>query len=684
MKRLILLPILAATAAASAAPAPHAKVLEGPQPKWVLPVPQAQASEPPKDVPLQIRFLDTQVRVSRKGQEQYIAQRLKILRPEALKAANLQFVWRPSSGKLTVHSVRLHRSDGSVSEMLGKTQFQIVQREENLEQSSLTGLSTAVFAIPGVDIGDEIEFAATITNRDQTLGDDAFGALQLPLIEIGGAFRARLIQTDGMAVKRRVTSDLDKQPFVGTNTADEIVVEIDNPKSANLPEGAPGRFGVARLLEFSTFDDWPAISVSFWKLFERSARLAPNSPVRAEIAKIAAAGGTEEERGLAALKLVQDRIRYVYVGLGAGNFTPASAEETWLRRYGDCKGKTALLLAILKELGIPAEPVLVNQGGLDGIRDRLASPGLFDHVLVRASINGKQYWLDGTQLSSPKLRFMPSPTFRSALPLREKGATLEDALAAPLIYPELLQLFDIDATAGIDKPARISSRRVFHDNGAAQLKAALSLLAGDDLKRAINNLMEAGSDAEVESTNWTYDGQTGALTVTWTGTQKLDWEGDAPIDKTLYIPGAGFTPPDELNRPKEQNQSAPWAVEFPNFRCWVSTIRLPAERRNVRWSYSSKPVDRVLGGVRYFRQATIQKGVVQTVMSKRSLQPELSAQEAKEIAKALPAFDNDKSYVFQQSVGADMGNTDDKRPIISHPSIDWMSAGEICMSPKDK
>src|SRR5207245_7674926 len=40
-----------------------------------------------------------------------------------------------------------------------------------------------------------------------------------------------------------------------------------------------------------------------------------------------------------------------------GGLVPASAETTWSRRFGDCKAKTALLLAILHEFGIEAEPV---------------------------------------------------------------------------------------------------------------------------------------------------------------------------------------------------------------------------------------------------------------------------------------------------------------------------------------
>jgi hypothetical protein len=655
------------------------KVIEGISPKWVIPPPVSPQDAPPKDGLIQIFFADNQVRVSKKGVETYTTQRFKILRPEALQVSNLRFIWRPANGPLTVHSILLRRKDGSTTEMIGKVKFQIIQREENLEQAVLTGLTTAIFPIPGVEVGDEIEFAATVVDRDKTFADQAFGALQLPMIEIGGAFRARLLRADGITLYRKISPDLEKPTLVDLKSDDELMIRINNPRSPNVAVGAPGRFGVGRLIEFSSFTGWPEISTTFWKLFEQASNLAPNSPVRGEISKIAAASSDPEVRALMALRLVQDRTRYVYVGLGAGNYTPASADETWERRYGDCKGKTALLLAILKELGIPAEGVLVNQTGLDGLRDRLAAPSLFDHILVRVALGDKSYWLDGTQFNSSKLAYLPQPTFRSALPLRSKGSHLEDVSATVLSSPAVLEIVEIDATAGSAKPGRISVRQVLHGNQVTQLRTGLASLVGNDLKQAIRNYLGfATGTTESEESSWGYDEKTGVLTVKWAGTQKLDWEGDEIGELEYLIPSAGFAPPNELARPKEQDQTLPWAVDFPYFKCWVTTIRLPPDKGQSRWTYRSRPVDRLLGGIRYYRKATIQKAVVQTVMSKRALQAELTPAEAAEIATMLPKFNKEKSFIYRQVLGKNAGNTDDPRPVLDPNSIDWMSAGKIC------
>jgi Domain of Unknown Function with PDB structure (DUF3857)/Transglutaminase-like superfamily len=676
--------ILVASPCFSAAPQP-AKVLTGPPPKWVLSPLAPETSDPPKDALLQVRYVDNEIRVSKSGQESYISQKFKILRPEALQLANLRFVWQPANGQLTVHSVTLHRKDGSVADMLKGAQFQIVQREESLEQSVLTGLTTAVLTIPGVDVGDEVEFSATIKDRDPTLVNEAFGALQMPMLDLNGVFRSRLISSESFAINRRISPDLDNAGFIVVKSPTELTIRMTNPVSFNPPDGSPGRFHVGRFIEFSTFPSWLEVSKVFWTHFDRASKLLPASPLKAEIAKMAASTNDPEARALAALRLVQNRTRYVFVGFGTGNYSPATAEETWSRRYGDCKGKTALLLAILRELGIDAEAVLVNQSGLEGIETRLASPSLFDHVLVRATIGKKTYWLDGTQFNSPDLRYVPQPAFRTALPLRASGAELESVVATQLDRPKLVDITDIDATAGAKMPVRLHVRRLMQGIEASQLRPALALLSGEDLKQALRGIIGYGNAAiEAESSNWTYDEPTGVLTLNWSATQKLDWESDSLGEEEFFIPGAGFTPPDELNRSKGQDQSAPWKLDFPSFKCWVTTIHLPPNQGRLRWTYNSKPVNRTFGGVQYYRQATIRNGYMQTIMSRRGTKAELSAADAKIMNAGLPDFDNAKSMLYRTRVGPDEGNSDDTRMLVESKGIDWISAGTICLPPQGK
>lgn len=115
-----------------------------------------------------------------------------------------------------------------------------------------------------------------------------------------------------------------------------------------------------------------------------------------------------------ALDLVQQQVRYVYVGLGGGTYLPASADETWNRRYGDCKGKTALLLALLGELGIAA------WDSVEKVTYR------FDEA-TRASI----LTIAGTARSNGNRKTVTrTPGFRATASTRPRAASVRRARAA--------------------------------------------------------------------------------------------------------------------------------------------------------------------------------------------------------------------------------------------------------------
>src|SRR6185437_5165683 len=97
-----------------------------------------------------------------------------------------------------------------------------------------------------------------------------------------------------------------------------------------------------------------------------------------EVAKIRARETDPKRRAAAALSLVQDRVRYFANGMNGGNYVPQSPDKTWALGYGDCKAKTLLLLAILHELGIDAEPVLASIGAGDLVEVRLPAPEAFN------------------------------------------------------------------------------------------------------------------------------------------------------------------------------------------------------------------------------------------------------------------------------------------------------------------
>ena len=661
------------------AEATQGEVSYGSAPDWVLQSPAPTDARQTEGAPFRVVYSDIQIRIGPNGGETFTGYRLKLLSPAALSLGNITATWNPSAGGVSVHYLRLIR-DGKVQDILEGRKFEVVRRETGLEYAVLNGHLTAILQTPGVQVGDELEFAATVRYQDPTLGDHSFGVAQLPSTAASGAFRIRVTWPAARPLDWQATNDVG--PLVPTvvNGQKELIYELRDPKSVIITDGAPSRANLRRSIEFSDFKTWSEISRRLWPVFDSASALTPDSPLHREVKQIAAATTDPLARSMAALQLVQDRIRYVFVGLDAGNYTPTPADESWNRRYGDCKAKTALLLAILRNLGVRGEAVLVNIAGGDGTNERLPSPAQFNHALVRVVIAGKAYWLDGSRLGDKSISLLPPPTFRWALPIRSDGAELEQVAPEVPHLPRKIDVVDIDASAGFDLKATVTMRRILRGDEAQQARTRLSVLSQEDASRAIQSLWRRGW-IEPETASWRYSEAGGALELRMQGKAKLDWTGDDKDGRDLTIPGAGFTPPSEFHRPGEQDQKAPWVTEYPAYSCWVTAIRLPQASAKWRWDYLADPVNIRLGGISYWRISDLRDGVMRTIMSKRWLAPEISSAEAREVNERLPTFNNKMSSVFQVKAEDLTERSNRTSPPPFDANTDWTAAATPCGDP---
>jgi hypothetical protein len=669
--------ISATGGAAAAAPT---EIRTVPIPAWVLP-PPATAPAPGKDQadgPLQFRFLDQQVRIGPNGDELYMAYQVKIQKPEGLGVGNVTLSWEAESGSAVVHRVRILRGSQSI-DVLAANRFKVIQRETGLEQSMLNGQLTASLQVPGLQVGDELDVAATVFQSEPAFVGHSSGVDQLPVLGTPGTFRTRLLWPERRAMATKVSNDLPAVSLLSAKGEKVFTIELINPAGAVPTEGAPARYNVRRVIEYSDFGSWSEVSRLFSNAVEAAVRLAPGSPVRAEAARIMAAASTPAARTELALRSVEENIRYVYVGLAGGNYRPATADESWARKFGDCKGKSVLLLALLREMGIPAELVLVNSKGGDEIGQRLPSPALFDHVIVRATIDGKPVWLDGTRSGDVHLALLPAPTYRWVLPVRAAGAGIERLPSVMPTIPLLIGVVNIDATAGFDIEAKVGMENILHGDEGMAVKSAIGAMSKTDADRALKSYWRnEASWVEPTTVAWRYDELRGSTVLTMTGTGKPDWTGSASDGRSLAIAGAGFYPPDLRRRSADQDQTATWATEFPRFRCYATTIRLPPRRVGWHWTYSSKPVAATLGGTQYWRRALLAGGVMRTLMSSRTMGPEISAVDARRTNDAIPGFDNDVSTVFEASdPGKPAPNVASGVPF--GDTVDWVADPAPCL-----
>jgi hypothetical protein len=262
---------------------------------------------------------------------------------------------------------------------------------------------------------------------------------------------------------------------------------------------------------------------------------------------------------------------------------------------------------------------------------------------------------------------------------------LEAVPADPPRVPALVRVLDIDAREGVDKPARVKAQDILRGPSAIEFGMQLQALSTDDSRRIVESYWREVADWIVpDKASWRRTEPQDTLILEVAGEGKLDWEGSESEGRQLDIFNAGFNPPSQLRRPRDQDQQAPWLTDYPAFRCFVTTIRLPPPDEDKMWRYSAKPVNVMLGGTAYWRTATLGNDTIRTIMSRRVLKPEISAAEAADVNAGIKSFDNKISRLFEASQGTGLVDENLKPVQAKDPSteaIDWTSPTAPCTAP---
>jgi hypothetical protein len=635
------------------APAPawaRAKPSFAPPPSWadIAPVP----APPPGDAPaVQTLLDDNQSRLTPQGDSYFNRRIWKIRKAEGLaRFTSLGMSWDPESEDVAFHWIRVIRDGKTLDLLQNGRKMLVLRRERGLEAAMLDGRMTASQQLEGLQVGDIIDYAYTHADRHPIAQGRSYDMEGLSFAGVAARYRVRLSWPQTAKLHWKATAGFGEPAVTNRDGMTWLDVDVANAKAPDPPVGAPPRFRRLGVLETTGFENWREVSSLMAPHFLKAAELKKGSPLKAEAAAIAAATSDPKARAFAALQLVEDKTRYFFIGLGDGGYVPAAADLTWERKFGDCKGKTVLLLALLNELGVEAEPALVSLGGGDGLNERPPSLGAFNHVIVRAVIGGKVYWLDGTRTGDKTgIEVLKPPPHKWALPLRVAGSDLEPIVVPPLKDPQMEALVRVDASRGIDAPAAIRmTMRVTGDvaNGMRQL---LTNDSRAQLERQFRQSMSGGVNAtKVETVDWRDDPEHDAFTMEMSGTTELNWLKNPDLGarefKVAAAPGgAGTTGGGFPRREPGPNQDAPFLVPFPFYIKAVSEIVLPGGGKGftVRGPNDAETV----GAMELKRSSTIAGGVARFVVEARALAPEISAAEAEAANKAYRRMAGEESFV---------------------------------------
>lgn len=612
----------------------------GPPPAWVIPTAIPKIASPPEGA-VQLLLEDVQSRYTAEADTHYSESAVRILSAQALAAAgNVSVVWPPDTEKITIHYLHIIRDGRVIDALAGGRKFTVIRREANLELATLDGALTATIQPEDLRVGDILGLAFTRERHDPIFQGRSEGAAALARPGVVGRVTIRELWPNYKAMRWQASDDLGKGVLVRKGDETQLTFDLSNVEAPKPPKDAPVRFSRLGILEMSQFSDWAEVSSLMDPLYRKASTLEAGSPLKAEIARIKSTSPDPRVRAEVALRLVEDQVRYVALLMNLGGYTPAAADLTWSRRFGDCKAKTALLLALLDGLGIEAQPALVNTTAGDALNDILPTVGAFDHVMVRARIGGLVYWLDGTRLGDRHLEDLAIPNFHWALPVQASGAKLEKLLPPPLIQPNIETHVDLDASGGLDLPAPAHLELVYRGDFGVSMHLGLAALNKADAERALREIWSNDYPwITASAVSSSYDDDKRVLRLVMDGAAKMDWTRSSGWRQfQISESNLGYTP--KFSREPGPHPDAPYSLNYPTYGYWKVSVKLPSH--GAGFTIGNAPdVDKTIAGVTYHRVSTLHDGVATMEASEKSLEPEFPASEA---AVAEPALRELTSY----------------------------------------
>jgi hypothetical protein len=549
-----------------------------PTPKWV--VPQAldlQAQAPLGQTLDGVHYLlvDQQTQLGTGSLVSYRRFASRVLNAGgAESAAHITIDFDPTYQTLTLHALNLYR-EGRAQDRLVASQIKVLQRETELEYRVYDGSKTVDVVLHDVRPGDVVEYAYSVRGSNPVLAGLVSGRMSMQWrVPVEQLHRRLMVQSD-MPLKFRSNFDGAAVQTTRQGGWTEHVWHASRVAPVSGQRDVPSWYSPYAMVEWSLFDDWGA--VARWAQPLYAVPKGPGAALQKEIDRIAAAHQDPAQRLLAVLDFVQSEIRYLGIEMGQGSYRPRSPDAVLANRYGDCKDKVLLAIVMLRALGVQAAPALVDTKRRQAVADLLPTPAAFNHVILKAQVDGQDYWLDPTlPPQKGRIERVAQANYGQALVLDGSATGLTAMPMAEASRYRRRIATHMNVSKGYEHPAPLVIQSVYEGRAADRMRQTLRNDNLADLQRDyLNYYLRYYPGLRIEKPISFTDDELENRLVTqeyyeippfFTATS----DGAGPsID--LRVPDMLFV----LDQPEDRVRTAPYAVQHPEEVEVSLSVQLP-------------------------------------------------------------------------------------------------------------
>jgi tetratricopeptide (TPR) repeat protein len=307
--------------------------------------------------------------------------------------------YSPDSQQLTMLKARIHRMNGRVTagEDLGETSV----AEPTV--AMYYDLRAHQYRFPDLRAGDVVELEYTIAPLSRK---NPYGNYFAQIVAFGSALPTdlqRYVLRAPAALHLNSAEQMVPPPLV-RGQGDEIVSIWEKKQIAGLEleEHAPSWSEQGAYIHISNFDSWESLGRWYAALIAPQFKL--DQDLDTVVSRMIDQHPNRLDRIAAIDELVLKSTRYVALEFGVYGLKPYPVSQTFGRKFGDCKDKASLMVALLRGAGIDADLALVRTRHLGSFVEIPASVSIFDHAIVY--VPEFDLWLDGTAEFS-RLRELP-------------------------------------------------------------------------------------------------------------------------------------------------------------------------------------------------------------------------------------------------------------------------------------
>jgi hypothetical protein len=500
------------------------------------------------------------------------------------EAGKIQIWFNPEFQQLELHRLAIRRN-GQWTNRLEPAAVTLARRESQFEQDMATGTVSALMVLNDVQRGDLVRLSYTIRGQNPIMAgldsEEFVFAWGDPILER----HARVLFDSGVSV----TSLIDERvpDLVERRSDSALEVSASARKIAALiNEGHyPREYAQAPSLVISEKRSWADVVRWGTRLYPKPGPLPEDLERR--IASWRALPD-ESSRIAAALRLVQEEVRYFGIELGDNTHQPAEPSEVWVRRYGDCKDKTRLLVTLLRHLGIQATPALVSFANGARVSSLPPSAAAFDHVITQVRSGNSTLWLDSTATQQRGRPEALLPTdFGVALPLSPTAQTLEavEPPAEAINKSSVIERF----SRGQGESLKLLVQSEYEGEAANRMRRRLETSGNDTVARQYSDYYRRkyGDLATNDTLEVDDDEQANRLKIVERYDLLKPWAESTATQVILETYSDAVA--DEVRLPGISSRKSPYAQSYPLHVVHVMEFELPTS-----WSWDGTQQTRTL------------------------------------------------------------------------------------------